>query len=118
MQYIDKIVYVSVGALWWLLEDFPFYVARAVHLDLGTVYASVDGSFRTNFFHFRREKWTRSSRRSSHMENLELFLRAVSGSHSAVRQYGGFGRIPGFFYVKVDLDVPAQFARVIWTLFL
>ena len=38
VQYIEKVVDVPVGALWRLLEEFPFYVARTVHLDLGTLF--------------------------------------------------------------------------------
>ena len=96
VQYIEKVVDVSVGALWRLLEEFPFYVARTVHLDLGTCTPCSDKhmplcicvsqrKLSDEFVHFLREKWTRSSRRSSHMEIQELLPRAVSGSHSAVR---------------------------------
>ena len=96
LQYVDKVVDVGDAvALWWLLKEFhifstccsrsspgiwtffPRAPCSGSHLPLCV--ATVHGCSWANFVYFLREKWTRISLQFT-LGNLELFLRAVSGS--------------------------------------
>ena len=102
LQHIDKIVDVPVDAvaLWRLVTEFHIFssccsrsspgiwtifpepLVSGSHLPLCV--ATVHGCAWKNFVYFLPEKWTRISLQFT-LGNLELFLRAVSGSHR-VRQ--------------------------------
>ena len=60
----------------WTLFPEPLVLAATCPLCVATVH----GSFWAIFVYFLREKWTRISLQFT-LGNLELFLRAVSGSH-------------------------------------
>ena len=129
LQYIDKIVDVGNGvALWRLVKEFhifstcsrcllgiwtlsPRAPCSGSHLPLCV--ATVHGSFWTNFVYFLREKWTPSSPRSSHLGNLNISTSSIwqrTKPPVPASVYGAFGRISHIFNVKVDSEVPAQFA--------
>ena len=83
------------------LESGPYFLEPLVsgsHLPLCV--ATVHGCPWTNFVYFLREKWTRISLQFT-LGNLELFLRAVSGSLRRASVYGAFGRISLIFNVLV-----------------
>ena len=96
LQYIDKIVDVlGTGCSMEACERIShiFYVLLALFAGIWTLFprapcsgshlplcvATVHGCSWTNFVYFLREKWTRISLQFT-LGNLELFLRAVSGS--------------------------------------
>ena len=116
LQYIDKVVDVlgDAVALWSFVKEFHIFSTCCSRCSLGmwTLFprapcsgshlplcvATVHGGFWANFFQFLREKWTRISLQFT-LGNLELFLRAVSGSHR-VRQ--------STLHIFIVLVVPAS----------
>ena len=86
---------------------FPRAPCSGSHLPLCV--ATVHGSLWANFVYFLREKWTRISLQFT-LGNLELFLRAVSGSHRVRQSTLLLEEFHIFLSVKVDSDFAAQFA--------